>query len=533
MDFDGVSAPDTPDVTVVVAVYNTMPYLTACLNSLVEQTIGRDRMQIVAVDDGSTDDSGAELDRFARCYPDTVKVIHQANSGGPAAPSNRALEHATGRYVFFVGADDYLGPEALERLVRAADTHGADVTLGRLVGVNGRYVHQAVYASSEVDIGVFDSALPWSMSNTKLFRRDLIERFGLRFPEDMPMLSDQPFTIEACVRASRISVLADYEYYYAVRRLDASNITFVPRHEELLRCTARLMDFVAELVEPGKQRDALHLRHFSWEVAKLLRSDLLLLDRAVQQRIHAGVRRLTGLYLTDNIRDQLRVNRRVLLCLADRGNLDDLLEFVRQDAGRTEDPPVLADGERWYARYPGFRDARLALPDDWFDVTATAAEWIAKMEATSVAWGVTGNGRQALTVTARSPLPDLGTTLAEPVGISAGELAGTMLEPVSDGAGTTVRAVFAVDRLLAAHAEGRDVRLVKALVSAFGKTGSAPLRAVGMRAVRRLICRRGARFYSINPAKNHSGRLVIAVTPITLRHVVRRLRRKLFRGGRR
>jgi hypothetical protein len=54
-----------------------------------------------------------------------------------------------------------------------------------------------------------------------------------------------------------------------------------------------------------------------------------------------------------------------------------------------------------------------------------------------------------------------------------------------------------------------------------------------MRAVRRLICRRGARFYSINPAKNHSGRLVIAVTPITLRHVVRRLRRKLFRGGRR
>ncbi len=53
-----------PDVTVVVAVYNTMPYLTECLNSLVRQTIGTDRMQIVAVDDGSTDRGGAELDRF-------------------------------------------------------------------------------------------------------------------------------------------------------------------------------------------------------------------------------------------------------------------------------------------------------------------------------------------------------------------------------------------------------------------------------------------------------------------------------------
>ena len=63
---------------------------------------------MVVCHDGSTDDSGAELDRFAKKYPDTVKVIHQANSGGPAAPSNRALDVATGRYVYFIGSDDHL-----------------------------------------------------------------------------------------------------------------------------------------------------------------------------------------------------------------------------------------------------------------------------------------------------------------------------------------------------------------------------------------------------------------------------------------
>jgi poly(ribitol-phosphate) beta-N-acetylglucosaminyltransferase len=99
----------SPDVSVVVPVYNTMPYLTRCLTSLVEQSIGLDRMQVVAVDDGSTDGSGRELDRFAERYPDTFTVIHQANSGGPAGPCNRALDAATGRFVFFVGADDYLG----------------------------------------------------------------------------------------------------------------------------------------------------------------------------------------------------------------------------------------------------------------------------------------------------------------------------------------------------------------------------------------------------------------------------------------
>src|SRR3978361_2097462 len=89
-----------PDVSVVIAVYNTMPYLTECLKSVLGQSIGVDRIEVVAVDDGSTDDSGAELDRWAQRHPGTVKVIHQANSGGPAAPSNRALDVVTGRYVF-------------------------------------------------------------------------------------------------------------------------------------------------------------------------------------------------------------------------------------------------------------------------------------------------------------------------------------------------------------------------------------------------------------------------------------------------
>src|SRR5688500_6721102 len=95
-----------PDVSVVVAAYNTMPYLEQCLGSLVEQSIGLDRLQVVAVDDGSTDGTGEVLDRFAAEYPSTIQVLHQPNSGGSAAPSNRALDVATGRFVYFLGADD-------------------------------------------------------------------------------------------------------------------------------------------------------------------------------------------------------------------------------------------------------------------------------------------------------------------------------------------------------------------------------------------------------------------------------------------
>src|SRR5258707_5894420 len=129
--------PQIPDVTVIVAVYNTMPYLTRCLMSLVRQSIGRSRLEVIAVDDGSTDGSRAVLDRFVGRFPDLFTVIHQPNSGGPAGPSNRGLRLATGRYVFFLGADDYLGRAAVARLVAAADGWDADVGARRVVGCNG------------------------------------------------------------------------------------------------------------------------------------------------------------------------------------------------------------------------------------------------------------------------------------------------------------------------------------------------------------------------------------------------------------
>ncbi|MEV1143975.1 glycosyltransferase family 2 protein [Micromonospora sp. NPDC049799] len=514
-----------PDVTVVTAVYNTMPYLTRCLTSLVEQTIGRDRLQVVAVDDGSTDGSGRELDRFARMYPGTVKVLHQPNSGGPAGPSNRALEHATGRYVFFIGSDDYLGPEALERLVGAADRWDSDVVLGRLVGVNSRYIHQAIYAENAAEVDLFDSALPWSLSNTKLFRRDLIEKYGLRYPEDMPVGSDQPFTIEACVRARRISVLADYDYYYAVRRLNARNITYKSRHRERLRCAEEIVAFVAGLIEPGPRRDAVLLRHFTWEIAKLLENDFLGLERDVQSDVAAGVRALAEAYLTDRIRDQLPVEARIRLAAARYGDVDHLLAVIRQDA-EMGIPPAVVDGDRWYAGYPGFRDPQLGIPDAWYDITAGAADWIARLDTVSAAF----EGNRALLVTARSPRPDL-AELTGAVALVAGDVVGATVSVVADATGTTVRARIPLDRLVADTAPGGELRTVQARVEAFGTTGVAALRGARRPVPQRTVVRRGARLHILTTTTNHKGQLVIAVAPVTPRRLVARLRRGLPLGG--
>ncbi|MGX1548434.1 glycosyltransferase family 2 protein [Streptomyces adustus] len=450
----------SPDVSVVVAVYNTMPYLTECLNSLIGQSIGLDRLEIVAVDDGSTDDSGAELDRFAARYPDTVKVLHQANSGGPAAPSNRALDIATGRYVYFIGSDDYLGKEALERMVACADKHGSDVVVGKMVGTNGRYVHQALYKENNPDVGLTDSALPWTLANTKLFRRDLVEAHKLRFPENLPVGSDQPFTIEACVRAEKISVVADYTCYYAVKRGDASNITYRADHLARLRCTAEIMDFTAGLIEAGPERDAVLRRHFTWELAKLVQDDFPALDRGLRTDICAGVAKLADAYFTDDIRDAMDVKRRVRIALARAGAVDELCEAITSEKENGA-PPFVVEGDRAYARYAGFRSPLIDVPDRIYELVGEAVpgRLANGTRLLASAWEQTG---EQLTYTASVRVPVLGDVdhavlrLAEgampksadkagarrlPAGHSLPEPEGTVTrEPAEDGAATVLHA---------------------------------------------------------------------------------------------
>lgn len=354
----------TPDVTVVLAVYNTMPYLQQTLDSLVAQTLGHGRLEVVAVDDGSTDGSGELLDAYAARHPELFRVVHQENSGGPAGPCNRALDIASGRFVYFLGADDHLAPEALERMVGYADEHGADIVMGRVVGVNGRFIRQGVFRRNDPDLDRYGPELRWSLANTNLYRRALVERLGLRYVEGLPFGSDQPFMVEAMVHASRIAVLADYTCYYAVDRHDRTNISYSTPYAERLRCIEVLVSTVARLVPDGAPRDTILVRHFTWEIPSLLRQGLRELPGSIEQVV-ADVASFVERYGDEAILAELRVVPRVLMRLAARGEVDLLRQMLAEDA---PEHPALVVGEGGvYVDYPGFSytapDPTYLLPD--------------------------------------------------------------------------------------------------------------------------------------------------------------------------
>ncbi|MFD8796186.1 glycosyltransferase family 2 protein, partial [Streptomyces vinaceus] len=236
-----------PDITVIIAVYNAMPYLNECLDSALGQSLGAERLEVIAVDDGSTDGSGAELDRYAARHPQ-LRVVHQPNSGGPGGPRNRALDLARGRYLFVLDADDYLGPEALERLLDMAEAQGSDVVLAKQVGL-GRTVSDKAHRHAE-EADLHTSEVYRSLHSAKLMRRQVIEDARLRYPEDLWYGEDQIFVTEVFLAAGKISVVGDYDCYFLRRREDGQNITSRQRTAgETVAHIERVMALVADRVQ--------------------------------------------------------------------------------------------------------------------------------------------------------------------------------------------------------------------------------------------------------------------------------------------
>ncbi|MFF4979429.1 glycosyltransferase [Streptomyces sp. NPDC001046] len=390
-----------PRVSVIIPAYNAMPEITQCVRSAVEQTLRPDEIEIIAVDDGSTDGTGEELDRLARASS-RVRVVHQPNSGGAGGPRNTGLDLAVGDYVFFLDSDDYLGPDALRRMVAMADENGTDVVLGKMVSVGGRAVPTAVFSHNQPRTDVFSSHAYRTLGCWKLFRRSLIERLGLRFPP-YRNCEDKPFTAAAYLNADGISVVADYDCYYSRNRQNGNNLTLTAADlVHRMDGTRLCFETVARHLAPGPRRDRLMRRHVEWELCGPLRA---LLPREDEQRAreqyYPQFRQWALDHAPDGVFPLLAPPDRLVVHLLRADRYDDLMtvaRHARRDAARGH----VVDKGRVYWAHPFFRDPAKAVPDACFDATDRIP---VHHDLTEAAW--TGEG-DVLRLSGHARIDDLG-----------------------------------------------------------------------------------------------------------------------------
>ncbi|WP_284293761.1 glycosyltransferase family 2 protein [Luteimicrobium album] len=203
----------------IVPVYNVERYLDECLSSIRTQSFRY--LEIVVVDDGSTDDSRAVAARHARADR-RIKVIRQAN-GGLGAARNTGIEHSTGAFLVFVDSDDRLPRDAIRHLSQALEKHEADIAVGYPQRFNATrsWIPQWVgEAHAElVAVDRVDEHLPLLRNNYtwgKIYSRTFWDAGGYRFREGVAY-EDQPVVTEMMLRARRVVSLDVCVYDYRAR----------------------------------------------------------------------------------------------------------------------------------------------------------------------------------------------------------------------------------------------------------------------------------------------------------------------------
>lgn len=208
-------------VTIIIPVYNSEVYLSGCLQSVINQSY--DNLELILINDGSTDDSGKICDTFSR-NDNRIKVFHIENSGVSAA-RNLGLNLAKGKYIAFIDSDDTVHQNYIDKLYNAAAAQDSDIvcTGYTYTGKELKYDHNDFRNLSNSR----ESFVECLLQNTggticsKLFKASIILDNQLRFDGTLKMREDLIFCLEFAFFANGFHAVDNYYYYYNGLNVDS------------------------------------------------------------------------------------------------------------------------------------------------------------------------------------------------------------------------------------------------------------------------------------------------------------------------
>lgn len=218
------------DISVIIPVYNTEKYLAACVNSVLRQE--NISLEIILVDDGSTDSSANICDNYAKMN-DNINVVHIKNSG-PATAKNVGLKLAKGEYVSFTDSDDELEPTMFYEMISAGRKHCSEIICCNFkeADAHGTISH----TNCSGDIYVFDRVealrhilskdLIYTGSVTKIFKRELLSQNNITHNDGLKTDEDFIMNIKAFARCSHCVVVDKCFYIINYRENSLSHSYF-------------------------------------------------------------------------------------------------------------------------------------------------------------------------------------------------------------------------------------------------------------------------------------------------------------------
>ncbi len=270
-------------ISVIIPIYNVQEFLEECINSVINQTInnlelnGYDRnLQIILVDDGSTDNSGVIAKKYAEDN-DYIEYVYEENQGLGHA-RNYGCEFVDGEYIIFLDSDDIVPPNAYELMYNSAIKNESDMVIGNVLRFNSnRYwksnIHKISFSGTKEVTHITESTELFydTTSWNKLIKFSFWNKYSFKFPEKI-LYEDIPVTIPMHYFANNVSLI--YETCYLWRYRDGISKSITQLTDDMTNLTDRLhvMNLVDDFFEKNvSQQDLFEIKNKKW-----LKNDLMI-----------------------------------------------------------------------------------------------------------------------------------------------------------------------------------------------------------------------------------------------------------------
>ena len=296
-------------ITIIIPAYNAADYLERCVQTLLNQT--HKHLEIIVVNDGSTDGTGKLLDELAQKDP-RIKVIHQENRG-VSESRNIGLDLATGDYIGFSDADDEAAPDMYELLYTNLINNNADIShcgfqlnkLDDAVKFHGTGALLLQTGSEGVKELLSGKRVEPSVC-TKLYKKSLLH--NARFPADIKINEDMLFNVAAFKRAKKIVFEDVVKYYYRYNEASASHSTPLLKQTQDIAEAARRVRNLLHFSDLTAEADKFYVSKILNNMKSLHREKLFYTEQA------KSYRKVLRQFSTDKMGLRIRTLKFLLLC---------------------------------------------------------------------------------------------------------------------------------------------------------------------------------------------------------------------------
>lgn len=212
-------------ISVIIPVYNAENEISFAIDSIINQSIGFDNIELIIVDDASTDSTKSIINQYQNKYENIKLIELENNSGLPGKPRSLGIDNVTSEYIIFLDSDDTYQNDAFEILYNTITNENSDFVISsHYINLDGDMVKANLLSTNEKLISfnplenqeTFDKlsynhlVAPWG----KIFKKELIKNNNIRFPEDS-LCEDTYFYFKCLINSKKVSLLPkDYLYIY-------------------------------------------------------------------------------------------------------------------------------------------------------------------------------------------------------------------------------------------------------------------------------------------------------------------------------